>query len=97
MRLGKRTAKLVREAAVAGFVQGTRWAGWQPPRGEPDPFPDDSEIWVMACRCAEKFADLYPTLSKVEDEEYAAARAATRAAGLAMLTALLTGPQSEDA
>jgi hypothetical protein len=79
MKLGKRTAKLVREAAVAGFVQGTRWAGWSPARGEPDPFPMDPEIWVMARRCAEKFPDLYPVLAKVEDEEYDAARAASQA------------------
>ncbi len=92
MRLGKRTAKLVREAAVAGFVQGTRWAGWVPPRGEPDPFPFDPEILTLAFRCAAKFPDLYPTLSKVEEvwEADAEARCRSNAELAALMAAART-------
>ncbi len=71
MKLGKRTAKLVREAAVAGFVMGTRWTGYH---GDDSSFPDDTDILVRALRCAEKFPDLYPTLSKVESDEVEADR-----------------------
>lgn len=72
MKLGKRTARLVREAAVAGFVQGTRWAGYFPPIGKTakeDDFPGDSDIEDRAYRTAEKFPDLYPTLSKADRPE----------------------------
>lgn len=69
MKLGTRTAKLVREAAVAGFVQGSLAAG--PYRGED--FPLDSDIWLAALRTARSFPDLYPTLKAVafESEELA--------------------------
>lgn len=90
MRLGKRTEKLVREAAVAGFVMGTRWAGWHPPPGVPageDAFPLDSEIVSRAYRCAAKFPDCYPTLSKAEQVHDEAARA--RAENLVLIKALM--------
>ena len=70
MKIGKRTAKLIREAAVMGFVQGSMWGEVQgyKPRAERSPHPKDSEVLDRVMRGARKFPDLYPTLSKVEYE-----------------------------
>jgi hypothetical protein len=68
MRVGKRTAKLIREAAVMGFVQGTMWGRAFPDRREEEQFPRDSDILGRVMRGARSHRDLYPTLSKVEDE-----------------------------
>lgn len=71
MRLGKRTAKLVREAAIAGFVAGNCYG---PPRTADEvEYPSDPEIWVFTLRVARKFPDIYPTLKTVvqESEELA--------------------------
>jgi hypothetical protein len=70
MRLGKRTARLVREAAVMGFVQGSMWGEVQghKPRAERSPHPKDSEVLDRVMLGARKHSDLYPALSKVEYE-----------------------------
>lgn len=71
MRLGKRTARLVREASVMAFVQGSMWGrvqGRKGPDDEESTFPRDSEILDRTMRGARSNADLYPTLSKVEYE-----------------------------
>ena len=62
MKVSKRTEQLIREAAVLGFVQGSRLAGQ---RVE---IPKDSEVVRRVLRAAESFSDLYPTLSKVDPQ-----------------------------
>lgn len=71
MRLGKRTAKIVREAAIAGFVAGNRY-GPSLVADEVE-YPTDPEIWVFTLRTARSFPDLYPILKNVarESEELA--------------------------
>lgn len=59
MRLGARTAKLVREAAVAGYVQGSLAAG---PFRTKDSFPPDSQIWLAVLRTARAHSDLQAML-----------------------------------
>jgi hypothetical protein len=78
-RLGSRTARLVREAAVRGFVQGMRNGGEIPP---------DSVIVANVLRSARSNPDLYPTLSAVESVDEAAdlAEATMRAETLAFLS-----------
>lgn len=65
MKLGKRTAKLVREAIVLGHVEGARWAGYH---GGGDGYPRDSEVVAKVLWASQSFSDVYPTLSKVETE-----------------------------
>lgn len=60
MKLGKRTARLVREAAVLGFVNGAWSVGFEPP------IPPDMTILADVLRAARSNADLYPALSRAE-------------------------------
>jgi hypothetical protein len=62
MILGKRTARLVREAIVLAHVEGARWAGHHGADG----YPKDSAVVAKVLRSSKSFSDLYPTLSKVE-------------------------------
>lgn len=62
VRVAKRTEKLIREAAVLGFVQGSRLAGREVR------IPRDAEVVRRVLLAAESFSDLYPTLSKVEPQ-----------------------------
>lgn len=90
MRIGKRTARLVREAAVAGFVNGSRFAQGLS-RAEVDAaFPSDSVVLAGVLKTARAHGDLYRALSKVEsvDEASDAVLAAIEAEGLAMLRAM---------
>jgi hypothetical protein len=67
MKLGRRTAKLVQEAAVLGFVEGVVHAHgrtWEEARRD---FPPDLEVLARVLRAAHSHADLYPTLSRVEE------------------------------
>lgn len=93
MKLGKRTEKLVRQAAIAGFVAGNRLGPDRLAREED--FPLDPEIWVLTLRVARKFPDIYPTLAAVayESEELAADDHRARAATLEFFRSL----RSEDA
>ena len=69
MKLGKRTAQLVREAAVLGFAEGARWAGYHHTSAEDRAnYPRDSVVLADALRSARSFSDLYPTLARVERE-----------------------------
>lgn len=90
MRLGKRTAKLVREAAVLGFANGAYWAAdrtWSEVEAN---YPKDTAVVVDVVRAARNNADLYPTLSKVEiDDETATALAAIDSVRMAVLRSLL--------
>jgi hypothetical protein len=61
--LGKRTAKLLREAIVLAHVEGARWAGYH---GGSDGYPKDSDVVRKVLCSAVSFADLYPTLSKLD-------------------------------
>lgn len=63
MILGKRTAKLVREAIVLAHVEGAHWAGYS---GGGDGYPKDSEVVKRVLRASKSLRDLYPNLSKVE-------------------------------
>lgn len=72
MKLGKRTARLVREAAIMGFVHGAMWGRVQGRRqvrnDEEDQFPRDSDILLRVMRGARSNGDLYPLLSKADIE-----------------------------
>lgn len=67
MRVGKRTAKLIHEAAIMGFVQGSIWGRATPDRDKD--FPKDSEVVYRVLRGVSGCRDLYPTLSRVETNE----------------------------
>ena len=64
MKIGKRTAQLIREAAVLGYVHGYRNALYSLEDG----IPKDSEIIGGVLYAASRNKDLYPTLGKVEQE-----------------------------
>lgn len=71
MKLGKRTARLIREAMVMGFVQGSMWGEFNPRSHRNDSeskFPLDSDIVARTLRGAQSFSDIYPLLSRVEAE-----------------------------
>lgn len=93
MRLGKRTAKLVREAAVAGFVNGS-WYAAGLSRAEVDAdYPDDSVVVAGVLRTARAHSDIYRALAKVEsvDEASDAVLARQEAARFAFLRELING------
>lgn len=64
MILGRRTAKLVREAIVLAHVEGAFWAGYSP--SAEDPYPRDSDVVARVLRSAKSNRDIYPVLSRVE-------------------------------
>ncbi|SFO60235.1 hypothetical protein [Amycolatopsis rubida] len=67
MILGKRTAKLVREAIVLGHVHGVLW-GQAFPRNSGEPYPGDSAVVAGVLRAAKSHRDLYPTLAQVQPD-----------------------------
>lgn len=93
MRLGKRTARLVRQAMVMGFVHGVQHGANRSWREAEDEFPGDSVIVANALRAARKNSDLYPTLAKVEsvDAEADAAEAAMTEASMSTMRAIMNG------
>lgn len=56
--LTERETRLIREAAVMGYVQGTQ-------AGRDVPVPRDSDIVRSVLLAADTFDDLYPTLSRL--------------------------------
>ncbi|HZA71306.1 MAG TPA: hypothetical protein VE476_00175 [Propionibacteriaceae bacterium] len=62
MRIGKRADALIREAAVAGYVNGV----WATGGGFTADIPPDTVVTAGAFRTARSFPELYPTLSRVE-------------------------------
>lgn len=84
MKVGKRTAKLLREAMVLAFVEGSRWGEY---RGNDDEFPTDSSIVARVLSASVSMSDLYPMLSKTEDAQ--AADAERRHRQLQFLSALV--------
>lgn len=61
------TAQLIQEAAVAGFVNGTRHAQGRPWEEMRADFPRDHDILAEAFRTARDHPDLYPQLAKAAD------------------------------
>ena len=57
--MSEREKLIFRDAAIAGFVQGTRYAGLTPSVG----FPRDPVILENALGCIDRYPDLYPTVS----------------------------------
>lgn len=66
MKIGKRTAQLVREAIVLGHVEGV-WYGRAVSRGE-EPYPADSVVIHNVLRAARSNRDTFPTLAKLADD-----------------------------
>lgn len=62
MRLGKRTARLVREAAVLGYVNGV----WSTDKGFEAAIPSDVAVFGGVIRVARTLPELYPSLSRAE-------------------------------
>lgn len=62
MKIGKRADALIREAAVAGYVNGV----WAAGGGFTVDIPPDTVTTAGAFRTARKFPELYPMLSRVE-------------------------------
>lgn len=75
MRIGKRTAQLLREAIVLAHVEGSRWGQ---SHGRGDEYPSDSEIVRRVLEASVSFADLYPTLAKTDDAQLAHAERVRR-------------------
>lgn len=78
MKLGKRTAKLVREALVLGHVQGAMWArdaddgrAWCEARfGQRTTlYPKDSYVVDYCMLHVKMLHEYYPTLSKVDRDQ----------------------------
>lgn len=68
MRIGKRTARLVREAIVLGHVEGA-WFGRAVPYGDQEEgYPADSVVFFNALRSARSNRDKFPTLAKFADD-----------------------------
>ncbi|HET9144079.1 hypothetical protein [Actinophytocola sp.] len=61
MKISHHTERLIREAAVLGFVNGFWSAG-----GQSGDVPPDLDILAGVLRAARSNADLYPTLSGIE-------------------------------
>lgn len=64
MKISHHTERLIREAAVLGYVNGAWSAGAQP-----GSTPPDLDILAGVLRTARSNADLYPTLSGIEFSE----------------------------
>lgn len=98
MRLGKCTAKLVREAAVLGFANGAYWAADRPWSEVEANYPKDTAVVADVIRSARSNGDLYPTLSKAEpDEATAVVLAEIDAVRMAVLRSLMTERSGVDA
>jgi hypothetical protein len=68
LMLTERERKIFRDAAIAGFVQGTRFANLP----QDVEFPKDSFVLTQTLSCIDSFPDIYPTVSGYlpdEDEE----------------------------
>jgi hypothetical protein len=68
VKIGKRTAKLLREAIVLAHVEGAFWAGYTPT--EDNPYLKDSVVVANVLRSARSNRDTFPTLGRVETEEH---------------------------
>lgn len=70
MKVSKRTERLIREAAVMGFVQGAMWGAAHPrymvAGARESGYPRDSQVVADVLRSAHDNSDHYPMLSKVD-------------------------------
>lgn len=64
-RLSERELRLVKEAAVMGYVQGVR----SMPGGHRATIPHDREIVVRVVDACLAFGDLYPTIADWKESE----------------------------
>lgn len=70
MRLGKRTARLVREAIILAHVEGMRYGrAVSHEEQQAEGYPRDSTVITTVLQAAKSFRDIYPMLSKVERED----------------------------
>jgi hypothetical protein len=60
--IGKRTARLLREAIVLAHVEGW-W--WESGRAKEEPYPKDSEIVARVLYSASRMQDQYPALGRL--------------------------------
>lgn len=86
MKIGKHTAKLLREAIVLAYVEG---ACWGRANDREVKHPRDSEVVNRVLSASVSFSDLYPTLSKLDVAREA--DAARRAETAAFLKAMMKG------
>jgi hypothetical protein len=63
--VGKRTAKLLREAIVLAHVHGARWGRYY--ENPMDQYPSDSSVVEGVLRAARANKDLYPTLGRLSE------------------------------
>lgn len=68
MRIGPRTAKLLREAIVLAHVEGMRYGR---ATKSDDPYPRDADIVELVLAASVGFRDLYPTLSRLDEAKAA--------------------------
>lgn len=64
MKIGKRTAQLLREAIVLAHVEGMRYGRSSEPD---DPYPKDSDVVAHVLAASVSFRTIYPTLSKLDE------------------------------
>jgi hypothetical protein len=67
VKLGKRTAKLLREAIVLAYVEGHSHGLYSDPLDFNAKFPRDSEIVRTVLISATRLEDKFPTLARLEE------------------------------
>lgn len=67
MKIGPRTARLLREAIVLAHVHGSPWGQANPRQlGGNDDYPKDSDVVRQVLISATRNADKFPTLAKLD-------------------------------
>jgi hypothetical protein len=75
VKIGPRTAKLLREAILLAHVHGSCWGQANPRQlGGDDDYPKDSEVVRQVLVSATRNADKFPTLAKLDVAQEADAR-----------------------
>jgi hypothetical protein len=75
VKIGPRTAKLIREAIVLAHVHGSRWGQANPRQLDGnDDYPSDSEVVRQVLISATRNADKFPTLAKLDVAQEADAK-----------------------
>lgn len=73
--IGKRTARLLRDAIVLAHVEGSWWARGRERADQEDQYPKDSEVIARVLYSASRMKDQYPALGRLADRLEADARA----------------------
>jgi hypothetical protein len=94
VKVGKRTAKLLREAMVLAYVEGSRWGQCHPDCHGEASFPTDSQIVQQVVVASVAFRDLYPTLSRIDDAQSADVQRRRRE--LELLTVMMDRARDSD-